>query len=302
MLSIKIKDITFNSPIIAASGTFGYGYEVKDMVDLNKIGCVITKSITLESREGNPQPRLHMSSSGMLNAIGLANVGVNKFCRDKLPKLDNLGTNVIISIAGSCIEEYINILKIIESSNGKHIGYEINISCPNVKKGGMEFGINSEITNKLTKALRLLTDRLLIVKLSPNVTSIEDIALAAESGGADMISAVNTFLGTAIDYKTGKFSLSSKFGGLSGPAIKPIALAKVNKIYKKVNIPIIGMGGVSSFQDVIEFIRLGSTLVQMGTLNYRDPSMICNFYDEIKLFIEESEFSSINELVGKFDE
>jgi dihydroorotate dehydrogenase (NAD+) catalytic subunit len=302
MLSIKIKDITFNSPIIAASGTFGYGYEVKDMVDLNKIGCVITKSITFESREGNPQPRLHMSSSGMLNAIGLANVGVNKFCRDKLPKLDNLGTNVIISIAGSCIEEYINILKIIESSNGKHIGYEINISCPNVKKGGMEFGINSEITNKLTKALRLLTDRLLIVKLSPNVTSIEDIALAAESGGADMISAVNTFLGTAIDYKTGKFSLSSKFGGLSGPAIKPIALAKVNKIYKKVNIPIIGMGGVSSFQDVIEFIRLGSTLVQMGTLNYRDPSMICNFYDEIKLFIEESEFSSINELVGKFDE
>tara|TARA_B110000495_G_C23027951_1_gene611332 strand:- start:118 stop:1026 length:909 start_codon:yes stop_codon:yes gene_type:complete len=302
MLSIKIKDITFNSPIIAASGTFGYGYEVKDMVDLNKIGCVITKSITLESREGNPQPRLHMSSSGMLNAIGLANVGVNKFCRDKLPKLDNLGTNVIISIAGSCIEEYINILKIIESSNGKHIGYEINISCPNVKKGGMEFGINSEITNKLTKALRLLTDRLLIVKLSPNVTSIEDIALAAESGGADMISAVNTFLGTAIDYKTGKFSLSSKFGGLSGPAIKPIALAKVNKIYKKVNIPIIGMGGVSSFQDVIEFIRLGSTLVQMGTLNYRDPLMICNFYDEIKLFIEESEFSSINELVGKFDE
>ena len=221
MLTTKIKNIVFNSPIILASGTFGYGYEGKDLLNMDKIGGIITKSLTLKSRKGNPHSRIHETNSGMLNSIGLANVGVDDFCNNKLSYLNDINTNVIISIAGSQIDDYIEILNIIEKTDGKHIGYEINVSCPNVKEGGMEFGVNSDIVHKLTSKLRALTNKLLIIKLTPNVTNIEEIALAAESGGADAISAVNTFLGMAIDYKTGNMSLSTKFGGVSGPAINP---------------------------------------------------------------------------------
>ena len=240
MLTTKIKNIVFNSPIILASGTFGYGYEGKDLLNMDKIGAIITKSLTLKPRKGNPHSRIHETNSGMLNSIGLANVGVDDFCNNKLSYLNDINTNVIISIAGSQIDDYIEILNIIEKTDGKHIGYEINVSCPNVKEGGMEFGVNSDIVHKLTSKLRALTNKLLIIKLTPNVTNIEEIALAAESGGADAISAVNTFLGMAIDYKTGNMSLSTKFGGVSGPAIKPLAVAKVHKIYNTIKIPIIG--------------------------------------------------------------
>ena len=300
MLKVKLKDIEFSSPIIAASGTFGYGDEVSKIVDLNKIGCVITKSITLENRDGNPHPRIHESSSGMLNSIGLANVGVEKFCKQKLPRLNNIETNFIISVAGSTFEDYKSVLIAIESENGSHIGYEINVSCPNVKAGGMEFGINSEMIHDLVIQLRKLTKRLLIVKLSPNVTDIENIAASAERAGADAVSAVNTLQGLAIDSKSGNFLLSTKFGGLSGPAIKPVALAKVFKIYKEVKIPIIGMGGISKVSDVVEFLRVGSTMVQIGTVNYRDPSLISKFYDGLLKFMNDNKVKNITDLIGNY--
>ena len=298
MLDLKIKDITFKSPIIAASGTFGYGDEVQKIVDLNKIGCVITKSITLKKREGNHHPRIHESNSGMLNSIGLANVGVQEFCAKKILKLNEINTHFIVSIAGSTLEDYIRVLDTVEKSQGQHIGYEINVSCPNVKAGGMEFGINKDMVFQLTSELRKMTKKLLFIKLSPNVTDIEDIALSAESAGADAISAINTFLGIAIDYKTGEFILNTKFGGLSGSPIKPLALAKIYKIYNQIKIPIIGMGGISRVSDIIEFLRLGSTMIQVGTLNYRDPSIICKFYDQLKSFMIENKINHISDLIG----
>tara|TARA_Y100001978_G_scaffold23131_1_gene19365 strand:+ start:2618 stop:3526 length:909 start_codon:yes stop_codon:yes gene_type:complete len=300
MLSMKIKDVIFNSPIIAASGTFGYGNEVEKFIDLSKLGAVITKSITLQPREGNPSPRIHGSDSGMINSIGLANVGVEKFCKDKVQSLNNLKTKYIVSIAGSTIDEYVEILTQIDQSNGNHVGYEINISCPNVKQGGIEFGVNTDIVSSLTRQLRQLTKKLLIIKLTPNVTDISEIALSAQEAGADAISAVNTFQGLAVDYKTGKMLLSTTFGGVSGSPIKPLALAKVHKIYNKINIPIIGMGGICTFEDTIEFFRVGSSMVQIGTLNYRDPSLIVNIYDKLNIFMLRNNFSSLSDLVGNY--
>ena len=300
MLKVKIKDIEFSSPIIAASGTFGYGDEVSKLVDLSKIGCVITKSITYENRDGNDHPRIHESSSGMLNSIGLANVGVVNFCKEKLPKLNNIKTKFIISIAGSTFEEYQSVLKTIESANGEHVGYEINVSCPNVKAGGMEFGINHDMIFDLVSELRKLTNKLLIVKLSPNVTDIEKIAASSERAGADAISAINTLQGLAIDSKSGNFLLSTKFGGLSGPAIKPVALAKVFKVYNNVKIPIIGMGGISSVSDIVEFLRVGSAMVQIGTVNYRDPSLISKLYDQMLNFMKENNINKITDLTGNY--
>tara|TARA_B100000401_G_C52812824_1_gene724837 strand:+ start:2445 stop:3353 length:909 start_codon:yes stop_codon:yes gene_type:complete len=302
MLKTKIRNIEFNSPIIAASGTFGYGDEVKKFVDLSKLGCVITKSITLEPRIGNPSPRIFESESGMINAIGLANLGVEKFCIEKLPDLRNIDTNFLISIAGSNFDDYVKVMEEIENCDGSHVGYEINVSCPNVKKGGMEFGVDHKVTLKLTSELRKLTDKILIIKLSPNVTSIEKIALAAQDGGADAVSAVNTFVGMGINYRTGKMTLSTKFGGVSGPPIKPLALAKIHKIYNEVEIPIIGMGGISNFEDVVEFIRVGSTMVQVGTLNYRDPSLISKMNDKLKNFLTINKINNISELIGNYCE
>ena len=301
-MHIKIGKIKFTSPLLTASGTYGYGHEVKDLAEVNKWGGIITKSVTRNPREGNPPPRIAETSSGMLNSIGLANLGVDRYCEEIIPFLNNLKTKVIINIAGSAMEDYLETLEILENTNGKHIGYEINISCPNVKKGGMEFGMDADMTYKLTSKLRNMTNKVLIMKLSPNVTNIEKIALAAERGGADAVSAVNTFVGMGINYKTGKMLLSTKFGGLSGPAIKPMAIAKVHKIYNAVKIPIIGMGGISNFEDIIEFIRAGSSLIQIGTLNYKEPSIACRLYDELKMFLTSNDIKSINNLIGNYDE
>ena len=298
-MQIKIKNIIFNSPIIAASGTFGYGDEATNFVDVEKIGCIITKSITIEERKGNPHPRIHQSSTGMINAIGLSNIGVSRFCAEKLEKFNKINTNFMISIAGSTTEDYLKVLDAIESQNGAHVGYEINISCPNVKKGGIEFGLEEDTVLSLTSELRQLTDKLMFVKLSPNVTNIEKIALSAEKGGADGISAVNTFLGLAIDYKTGEYLLSTKFGGVSGPPIKPLALAKINKIFENVKVPILGMGGISNYKDIIEFLRVGATMVQVGTLNYKDPSLLSKYYDDLSMFLKKNKIKSIESLVGK---
>ena len=302
MLKVKINNIEFNSPIIAASGTFGYGDEFSNFVDLEKIGCIITKSITLDPRLGNMSSRIHETNKGMINAIGLANLGVEKFCSEKISLLDKIKTKYIISIAGKTMDEYVHVLDRIENFGGMHVGYEINISCPNVKKGGMEFGVDKVMTQKLTEKLRQLTDRLLIIKLSPNVTNIEQIAKVCELAGADAVSAVNTFQGLAINHKTGKMLLSTTYGGVSGKAIKPLALAKIHKIYKSVNIPILGMGGISTYKDVIEFLRVGSTMVQVGTLNYLDPNLLTTFYNNLYNFLIKNKINHIVDLTGDYVE
>ena len=295
---IEISNIKFNSPIIAASGTFGYGDEVESLVDLEKLGCVITKSITLKEKIGNPHPRIIESSAGMLNAIGLSNVGVENFCKKKLSSLNNIKTNFLISIAGTKIEDYVKIIERIEQSSSNHIGYEVNISCPNVKKGGLVFGVSHGMTEQLTIAIRKCTKKLVIMKLSPNVTCIEDIAMAAENGGADAVSAINTLVGLGIDAKTRKMKLHNIYGGLSGPAIKPIALANVHKIFKSIKIPIIGLGGIQSVDDIVEFFLAGAHLVQIGTLNYRDPSTGVRLALELKKYCLEKKLSSIHDIKG----
>ena len=299
MLSVKIKDIVFKNPILTASGTFGYGDEVGKFIDIEKLGGVVTKSVTLHPREGNPQPRIAETSSGMLNSIGLANLGVEEYCKSKLPYLNQLNTNFIINIAGYAIEDYVKTLQILEANNGSHSGYEINISCPNVKEGGMEFGVCPEVTEKLTYEMRKLTDKLLIMKLSPNVTDIVSIAKAAENGGADAVSAINTVIGMSIDINTRKSKLFTNIGGLSGPAIKPIALANIHKLYSAINIPIIGIGGISSAKDVIEFILAGAHLVQIGTRNYINPNTGVEIANELSVYCKNNNFNNISDLRGK---
>ena len=290
MLSVKIKDTLFKNPILTASGTFGYGNEIGEFIDIEKIGGVITKSVTLHPREGNPQPRITETDSGMLNSIGLAYLGVKEYCNSKLPYLNNLNTNFIINIAGYAINDYVETLQILESNSGKQVGYEINISCPNVKEGGMEFGVDPNIT-----------DKILIMKLSPNVTRIQDIAKAAENGGADCISAINTLVGMGININTRKPKINTVFGGLSGPAIKPVALANVYKIFKSVNIPIIGLGGIQSVEDVIEFILAGADLVQIGTLNYKEPGIGVRLASELKKYLTEHNIKSVSDLKGQLN-
>ena len=301
ILTSKIKDNIFTNPILVASGTYGYGHEVADIVNVELLGGIITKSVTLEPREGNDPPRIFETPSGMLNSIGLANLGVHKFCIEKIPYLNDLNTNIIINIAGSSIDDYIQTLELLESSNGKHIGYEINISCPNVKKGGMEFSVDPKTTENLTKKIRSKTDKLLIMKLSPNVTNISEIALACEIGGADAVSAINTVVGMGIDIVTKRPKVSTIFGGLSGPAIKPIAIASVYKIFKTVKIPIIGIGGISCFEDVIEFILAGASLVEIGTLNYTDPNRGVAIVDNLKKFCSDNKINNLLDLKGQIN-
>ena len=300
-MRIKIRDIEFASPLLTASGTYGYGHEVQDLVEINEWGGIITKSVTRYPREGNPPPRITETSSGMLNSIGLANLGVDKYCIEIIPFLNKLKTQVIINIAGSTIQDYLETLEILESANGQHMGFEVNISCPNVKKGGMEFGVNAKLTEELTAEMRKRTDKLLIMKLGPNVTHIEDIARAAESGGADAVSAINTVVGMSIDIQSRKSKIYTNFGGLSGPAIKPIAIANVHKIYKAVKIPVIGIGGIARIEDVIEFLLAGASLVQVGTMNYCNPNLGPKLKDELSEYLKENCIVDLNDLIGKVE-
>ena len=301
MLSNTICKHKFKNPILTASGTYGYGDEVKDIVNVSNLGGIVTKSVTLKPREGNPPPRIAEVSSGMLNSIGLANLGVDTYIKDKIPSLNKLNTNVIINIAGSMIEDYLQTLEKLESAESNHIGYEINISCPNVKEGGMKFGVNPKITEKLTKEIKKNTNKIVIMKLSPNVTSIQDIAIAAEQGGADMISAINTVVGMGIDIHTKKTKLYTNFGGLSGPAIKPIAIANVNKIYKVVEIPIIGIGGIASASDVIEFILAGADLIQIGTLNYKNPNIGVDILADLIKYCKYYKIDNLSDIKGQVE-
>ena len=297
-LSIKIGHTTFKNPIFVASGTFGYGTENPELVDVSNIGAIVTKSITLNPREGNPPPRIVETPSGMINSIGLANIGVDKYVSEMLPVYEKIGSPIIMNIAGSSMEEYIKVMQQVEAVSSNIVGYEINISCPNVKEGGMEFGVDCDMTEKLTKKLRKLTERLLIMKLSPNVTDISAIAKSSENGGADAVSAINTVIGMSIDHKTGKSNIYTTYGGLSGPAIKPVGLACVYKVYHAVKIPIIGIGGIVNSSDVIEYILAGSSAVQVGTANYRDPGIAEKILNDLNSYLDVQSLDSIESLIG----
>jgi len=297
-LSIKIGHTTFKNPIFVASGTFGYGTENTELVDVSNIGAIVTKSITLNPREGNPPPRIVETPSGMINSIGLANIGVDKYVSDMLPIYEEIGSPIIMNIAGSSMEEYIEVMQQVEAVSSNIVGYEINISCPNVKEGGMEFGVDCDMTEKLTKKLRKLTERMLIMKLSPNVTDISAIAKSSENGGADAVSAINTVIGMSIDHKTGKSNIYTTYGGLSGPAIKPVGLACVYKVYHAVKIPIIGIGGIVNSSDVIEYILAGSSAVQVGTANYRDPGIAEKILNDLNSYLDVQSLDSIESLIG----
>ena len=291
--AVKIGNISFDNPIWVASGTFGYGTENPELVDVDKLGAIVTKSITLYPREGNPPPRIVETASGMINSIGLANIGVDKYIKEMLPIYDNVSTKIIMNIAGTDINEYVEIIEKVESVSSSITGYEINISCPNVKKGGMEFGVDAAMTEELTAELRKRTNRLLIMKLSPNVSDIVSIGMSAQEAGADAVSAINTVVGMSIDSNSGKSNIYTTYGGLSGPAIKPVGLAAVHKLFQKLSIPIVGIGGIVSSNDVIEYVLAGSSAVQIGTANYRNPGTGENIVDQLNQEISESKWESV---------
>ena len=297
-LSVNIGSTTFKNPIFVASGTFGYGTENPELVDISKLGAIVTKSITLNPREGNPPPRIVETSSGMINSIGLANIGVEKYISDMFPVYEEMDTPIIMNIAGSSMTEYMDVMKKVEAVSSSIVGYEINISCPNVKEGGMEFGVDCAMTEKLTRKLRKLTDRLLIMKLSPNVTDIAAIATSSENGGADAISAINTVVGMSINHRSRFSNIYTTFGGLSGPAIKPVGLACVHKVYNAVNIPIIGIGGIVNSTDVIEYFLAGSCSVQVGTANFRNPGITEIILNDLNNYLDEKGVDSISSLIG----
>ncbi len=297
-LTIHIGNTSFENPIWVASGTFGYGTEAPELVDVNQLGAIVTKSITRQPREGNPPPRIVETASGMINSIGLANIGVEKYIKKLLPIYEGLSTKIIMNIAGTDIQEYVEIMEMVESVSSAIAGYEINISCPNVKKGGMEFGVDCEMTAKLTETLRGITERLLIMKLSPNVSDIVSIGLSAENAGADAVSAINTVVGMSINAKTGMSDIFTTYGGLSGPAIKPIGLVAVHKLYQQLSIPIIGIGGIVSGEDAVEYMLAGATAVQVGTANFRDPGISENIIDSLKNILNESNRKVAADLIG----
>ncbi|MFA9391360.1 MAG: dihydroorotate dehydrogenase [Prolixibacteraceae bacterium] len=297
-LSVKIHDLQLKNPVMTASGTFGNGVEFDDFIDVNLLGGLLLKGTTLRHREGNDYPRMAETPSGMLNAVGLQNKGVEYFINHIYPKVAKYSTNVIVNVNGSTIEEYIELTERIAALD-KISAIELNISCPNVKEGGMAFGTSCPMAEQVTKEVRKVYPKTLIVKLSPNVTNIADIAKAVEAQGADSISLVNTFLGMAIDAETRKPLLSTITGGLSGPAIKPIALRMVWQVAQAVKIPVIGMGGIMNAMDAIEFMLAGASAVQIGTANFIDPQITLKIIDGINDYLERHNFKSVNEIINK---
>ncbi|OQX84758.1 dihydroorotate dehydrogenase B catalytic subunit [candidate division KSB1 bacterium 4484_87] len=296
-LQVSLGKIQFSNPILTASGTFGTGEEFSPFLDLNHLGGIVTKAVTREPRAGNPHPRIAETSAGMLNSIGLANVGVDRFIAEKLPFLKGLKCRVIVNVAGKTIDEFAEVIRRIESAGGMD-GYEINVSCPNVKEGGMAFGTNPDVTAEITKKARQVTDKFLTVKLTPNVTSITEIAIAAENNGADALTVINTLVGMAVDIRSRKPKLATITGGLSGPAIKPVALAKVFQVAGAVKIPVIASGGIMNVKDVIEFLITGASAVQIGTANFVNPKISEKLVDDLDSYCEEHQINSIEEIIG----
>ena len=296
-LDVVIGAMKLINPVMSASGTFGYGSEFDDFFDVSRLGGIILKGTTMEPREGNPYPRMAETPSGMLNAVGLQNKGVDYFEKNIYPIVSDYGTNVIVNVNGSCIDDYVALTERIAKLD-KIPAIELNISCPNVKQGGMIFGTNPVSAREVIRAVRSAWPRVLIVKLSPNVTSITDFARIAEEEGADAISLINTLLGMAVDVKTMKPSLSTVTGGLSGPAIRPVALRMVWQTANAVKIPVIGIGGIMSASDAIQFILAGATAVQVGTASFIDPESTVRIIEGIQKYLEKKGFGDVNEITG----
>lgn len=299
-LNIQIGNLNLKNPVMTASGTFGYGKEYSDFIDLGKLGGICVKGTTLYDRQGNAYPRMAETPSGMLNAVGLQNKGVDYFVSHIYPEIKDFDTNIIVNVSGSTIEDYAECAARL-SDLDKVPGIELNISCPNVKEGGMAFGTSACSAADVVKAVRKVYNKTLIVKLSPNVTDITEIAKAAEGEGADSLSLINTLLGMAIDINRRKPVLSTVTGGLSGPCVKPVALRMVWQTYNAVKIPIIGMGGIASWQDAIEFILAGSSAIQIGTYNFIDPTISEKVVDGIQGYLDQHNISHIKELIGALD-
>ena len=291
---------TFKNPVLTASGTFGYGLETPEFVDVSRLGAVVTKSISRKPRPGNPPQRIAETTAGMLNSIGLANVGVDVFLDEKLPALRKAGATVIVNIAASSIEEYAYVLEQCEEHEGID-GYEINVSCPNVKDGGLSFGTNCNAVGEITKVLRDKTSRFLAMKLTPNVTSIGEFARACEDNGADAVSCVNTFVGMDLFLDSRRPKIATITGGYSGPAILPMALAKVYEVKKAVSIPIIGIGGIMTAEDALKFLIVGASLIQVGTALFVDPGCGPTIGEGIEAYMSKHGMRDISELIGSMD-
>jgi dihydroorotate dehydrogenase (NAD+) catalytic subunit len=296
-LGVQIGNLKLKNPVITASGTFGYGSEFDDFIDVSQLGGIILKGTTMEPREGNPYPRMAETPSGMLNAVGLQNKGIDNFEKNIYPEVSGYETNVIVNINGSYVEDYIALAERVNKLE-KIPAIELNISCPNVKMGGMAFGTNTDSAREVIRAVRAVYSKVLIVKLSPNVTNIVDFARIAEEEGADSISLINTLLGMAVDIKTMKPSLSTVTGGLSGPAVKPVALRMVWQAANAVKIPVIGIGGIMTAVDAVEFLMAGASAIQVGTASFIDPRNSVKILEGIMKYLTDKGFGDIKEIIG----
>ena len=299
-VAVNINGIKMKTPIMTASGTFGYGSEYTDFVDLNQLGAIVVKGITNVPWTGNEMPRIAETPQGMLNSIGLQNVGVERFINEKLPYLSSFDAPVIVNVCGKTEEEYVEVVEKL-SEAGHIASIELNISCPNLNCGGMSFGVDPNLTYQLVQRVREKTDLPLLVKLSPNVTDVTKIAVAAEDAGADGLSAINTLLGMGIDIKTRKPLIANVVAGLSGPAIKPVALRVVWQVYNTVKIPIIGMGGIMKAEDAIEFFLAGASAVAVGTANFVNPSVSIDIVSGIREYLNQHQIGSLQKLVGSLE-
>jgi dihydroorotate dehydrogenase (NAD+) catalytic subunit len=296
-LSTTLCGIPLSNPVIAASGTFAYGIEFEKLVDLNQLGGLVVKGLSREPIEGNPEPRLWEARAGMINSVGLQNIGVRAFVKEKLPRLAQLKTAVFANVFGYTTEDYTEVVRVLEDAPGI-AGYELNVSCPNTRHGGIYFSSDPGLLAELVTTVRLVAHRPLIVKLSPNVAQIEPVAQAAEVAGADAISLVNTFIALAVDARTRRPRIGAGFGGLSGPAIKPIALRLVHQASKVVKIPVVGMGGIATGEDAAEFLIAGATAVEVGTATFWNPSAPVNIARELGAFLKQEKVAQVTELVG----
>lgn len=296
-LTVRIGSMTLKNPVITASGTFGYGHEFDDFLDVSSLGAVIVKGTTLEPREGNAYPRMAETPSGMLNAVGLQNKGIDYFEKNIYPSVSEYGTNVIVNVNGSTVEDYVRLSERVNALE-KIPAIELNISCPNVKMGGMAFGTNPVTAREVIRAVRKAYNKTLIVKLSPNVTDISEFARIAEEEGADSVSLINTLLGMAVDVNTMKPKLSTITGGLSGPAVKPVALRMVWQVARAVKIPVIGIGGIMNAGDAIEFMLAGATAIQVGTASFIEPRTAAMVIEGINSYLEEKGFRNVSEITG----
>ena len=296
-IKVNIGELKLKNPVMTASGTFGYGIEFQDFVPLNEIGGIIVKGTTLHHREGNDYPRMHETASGMLNCVGLQNKGVDYFCEHIYPMIKDIDTNMIVNVSGSSPEDYAECAaRINELDNIPAI--ELNISCPNVKNGGMAFGTSAKAASSVVSEVRKRYKKTLIVKLSPNVTDIAEIARAVEAEGADSVSLINTLMGMAIDIEKRKSLLSIGTGGLSGPCVKPVAIRMVNQVYKAVKIPVVGLGGICTAEDAIEFFMAGATAIEIGTANFLDPTTTIKVRDGINTWLDNHGCKSIHDIIG----